>query len=73
MNKLISIFKVKEGKINQDACIEYALSNLQNSNGEVRAASYAVILELYMQLGRSISNAFIDLRQNQIDLIEKAF
>lgn len=28
MNKLISIFRVKEGKINHEACIEYALSNL---------------------------------------------
>jgi hypothetical protein len=28
MNKLISTFKVKEGKINHEACIEYALSNL---------------------------------------------
>mmetsp|Transcript_17025 Transcript_17025/g.16252 ORF Transcript_17025/g.16252 Transcript_17025/m.16252 type:complete len:122 (+) Transcript_17025:127-492(+) len=73
MSRLITTFRVKEGKINSDACIAYALQNLQNSNGEVRASSYVVLLELYQQLGRSFISQLIDMRQNQIEMLEKAF
>lgn len=48
LNKIISTYKIQSGGINNEICIEYAIDNLKNSNGDVRAAAYGIILEIYM-------------------------
>lgn len=56
-----------------EACCEYAMSHLQNGNGEVRTAAYSVLLELYLLVGKPLMSEFINLRPSQLDIINRAF
>jgi hypothetical protein len=71
MKKLLEVHKVKT--FNWEECIKYSISNIQHQAGDIRNAAYAVILELYMLLGKKIMNELESLRPSQSEILNKAF
>jgi hypothetical protein len=71
LKKAIEIHKVKG--VSWEQCIQYAISNLQHSAGEIRNQAYAVIFELYIQLGKKIQSELGQLRPSQSEILTKAF
>lgn len=60
LKKILEVHRAD--KVNWEAVLTHALSQIGHSNGEVRTAAYGVILELYGQVGKKITSEFIDLR-----------
>eukprot|EP00347_Sterkiella_histriomuscorum_P018511 403345233 len=70
LQKTLQTYKYKQS---WEACSEYAISHLQNSNGDVRTSAYSVLLELYLMVGKPLMSEFINLRPSQLDIINRAF
>ena len=45
-----------------EICNEYAMRYISHSNGEVRAAAYSLIIELYQQVGKPLISEYINVK-----------
>lgn len=53
--------------------INYALAGVKNSSSDVRNASYALLVEIYKNIGESINPFIEELRPAQKELLQKEF
>jgi len=73
---LVTLFKhtgsVAKTLISQ-SLIEFALNGVKNSNGDVRNAGYALLIEIYKHIGSKIDTHLEGLRAAQIEVLKAEF
>ncbi|CDW76992.1 UNKNOWN [Stylonychia lemnae] len=70
LKKILQTYKVKQ---NWEVVSEFAIKHLQDGNATVRVAAYAVLLELYLLIGKPLMSEFIDLSPHKLDIINRSF
>jgi len=51
LKKIVEEYKINNAEVPFQPVVEYALNGFKNSNGEVRSASYHLLLSIYACVG----------------------
>lgn len=73
LNNIVREFRIDNQHVPFQPVVEYALNGFKNSNGEVRNASYNLLLTIYSHVGGRINPYLQDLRPAQQEMLTNGF
>ena len=73
LRQIIREFGINNSEVPYTPVVDYVVRNLENSNVDIRTSASNLIIDIYKLVGDKLRSSLSNLRQNQIEMLEKEF
>lgn len=73
LNHIVQEYKIDVPQVPFQPVVEYALNGFKNSNGEIRTASYNLLLSIFSCVGQKLMPYLQGLRPAQVEMLQNGF
>ena len=73
LRQIIKEFNINNTDVPFNSVVDYVVKNLENSNVDIRTASFNILVDIYTLVGPKLKNALSGVRSNQMEMLQKEF